>query len=132
MHEIPHRHRRQRHKRRRHRHASCSWISFIDKEGHELTGGGEILEHIHRIDNTLALPQLNECLFTVVCDVNNPLYGPNGAAHVFAPQKGAFKEIICINPKNLPETQAMQHDIAMNNVRQAGRQVATMILRGKS
>jgi glycerate 2-kinase len=26
---------------------------------------------------------------TVACDVNNPLYGPDGAAHVFAPQKGA-------------------------------------------
>ncbi len=26
---------------------------------------------------------------TVVCDVNNPLYGPQGAAFVFGPQKGA-------------------------------------------
>lgn len=26
---------------------------------------------------------------TVLCDVNNPLYGPEGAACVFAPQKGA-------------------------------------------
>ena len=26
---------------------------------------------------------------TVACDVSNPLYGPDGAAHVFAPQKGA-------------------------------------------
>lgn len=29
---------------------------------------------------------------TVACDVNNPLYGPDGAAHVFAPQKGASVE----------------------------------------
>ena len=27
--------------------------------------------------------------FVVACDVGNPLYGPDGAAHVFAPQKGA-------------------------------------------
>ncbi len=29
---------------------------------------------------------------TVACDVNNPLYGPNGSAYVFAPQKGASPE----------------------------------------
>ncbi len=26
------------------------------------------------------------------CDVNNPLLGPNGAAYVFGPQKGAQQE----------------------------------------
>lgn len=30
--------------------------------------------------------------FIVACDVTNPLYGPNGAAPVFAPQKGATPE----------------------------------------
>lgn len=30
----------------------------------------------------------------VACDVDNPLYGPNGAAYVFAPQKGADKEMV--------------------------------------
>lgn len=29
------------------------------------------------------------CKFVVACDVANPLYGKNGAAYVFAPQKGA-------------------------------------------
>ena len=33
-----------------------------------------------------------KCKLIVACDVNNPLYGENGAAHVFAPQKGATKE----------------------------------------
>ena len=28
------------------------------------------------------------------CDVHNPLYGPEGAAHVFAPQKGATPEMV--------------------------------------
>lgn len=30
-----------------------------------------------------------ECSFILASDVTNPLYGPNGAAYVFAPQKGA-------------------------------------------
>lgn len=32
--------------------------------------------------------------FTIASDVNNPLYGENGAAHVFAPQKGATSEMV--------------------------------------
>ena len=31
---------------------------------------------------------------TVACDVGNPLFGPNGAAHIFGPQKGATPEMV--------------------------------------
>ena len=34
--------------------------------------------------------------FTVATDVDNPLYGENGAAQVFAPQKGATPEMVRI------------------------------------
>lgn len=36
------------------------------------------------------------CRFVVACDVTNPLYGENGAAYVFAPQKGATPEQVVI------------------------------------
>ena len=32
--------------------------------------------------------------FTIASDVKNPLYGEQGAAHVFAPQKGATQEMV--------------------------------------
>ena len=35
-----------------------------------------------------------ECSFVLASDVTNPLYGENGAAHVFAPQKGADAEMV--------------------------------------
>lgn len=38
----------------------------------------------HALSNTPALPHIR-----IASDVTNPLYGPNGAAYVFAPQKGA-------------------------------------------
>jgi glycerate kinase len=38
------------------------------------------------------IPHLNECSFTVACDVKNPLFGEDGASFVFAPQKGAAEE----------------------------------------
>ena len=34
--------------------------------------------------------------FTIATDVSNPLYGPNGAANIFAPQKGATPEMVSI------------------------------------
>lgn len=36
---------------------------------------------------------LGECRFTLACDVDNPLYGPNGAARVYGGQKGATPEM---------------------------------------
>lgn len=35
-------------------------------------------------------PNLNNVTFHAVCDVTNPLFGPNGASYIFAPQKGAL------------------------------------------
>lgn len=37
---------------------------------------------------------LREVRFTIATDVRNPLCGENGAAHVFAPQKGATPEMV--------------------------------------
>jgi len=37
---------------------------------------------------------LSEVRFTIATDVRNPLCGENGAAHVFAPQKGATPEMV--------------------------------------
>ena len=37
---------------------------------------------------------LGECVFTLACDVTNPLCGPRGAAAVFGPQKGATPDMV--------------------------------------
>ena len=67
---------------------------FLDEKGEEVGWGGQALRHIRRIDSTRAHRTLQECRFHAACDVHNPLYGPNGAAYVFAPQKGAAPEIV--------------------------------------
>ena len=38
--------------------------------------------------------ELDSVRFTIATDVTNPLCGENGAAHVFAPQKGATQEMV--------------------------------------
>ena len=40
------------------------------------------------------IEELKHVHFTIATDVKNPLYGKNGAAHVFAPQKGANPEMV--------------------------------------
>lgn len=63
---------------------------FKDKDGQEIGPmRGAWLKRITCIDTTNVPPMVREAQFTAACDVNNPFYGPLGAAQVFAPQKGA-------------------------------------------
>lgn len=58
---------------------------FLDAGGKDIPLGGGGLIHLQRIvPSSLSLPRI-----TVLCDVTNPLCGPQGAAQIFAPQKGA-------------------------------------------
>lgn len=67
---------------------------FFDANGELLSGRGEILQRVARIDADRVMSQLAECEIVVACDVKNPLYGESGAAYVFAPQKGADKAMV--------------------------------------
>lgn len=62
---------------------------FLDSDGQELPPVGASLAKIAEIDAKNALPALRDVRFTIACDVTNPFCGPDGAAAVFAPQKGA-------------------------------------------
>lgn len=68
---------------------------FFDREGRLLgTGSGKIMEQVFTIDRSSVHPNLKEAEFTVACDVRNPFCGPQGAAFVFARQKGADDKMI--------------------------------------
>ena len=67
---------------------------FYDCKGHLVAGCGARLERVAQIDASCAMPELKECLLEVACDVKNPLYGPQGAAHIYAPQKGASPHVV--------------------------------------
>jgi glycerate kinase len=69
--------------------AALGW-KFLDAKGLELVPTGENLAHIASISPS----DLASCIFTVVTDVENPLAGLTGAAHVFAAQKGASVTVI--------------------------------------
>ena len=61
---------------------------FADASGRELAPTGENLTKAEII-TTNADYRLAESSFTLACDVENPFCGSLGAAHIFAPQKGA-------------------------------------------
>ena len=65
---------------------------LLDVEGNDLAHGGGPLATLGRVDLSGLDPRISGTKFTLAADVDNPLTGPNGAAHVFAPQKGASPE----------------------------------------
>lgn len=74
---------------------------FLDSEGKDVGLGGDALGRIAHIDNSGALLALNESRFSVACDVDNPMYGERGAAHIYGKQKGANEEDILILDANV-------------------------------
>lgn len=62
---------------------------FFDENGAPIGCEGNPLLRVASISDENVLPELAECTFVAASDVTNPFYGPNGAAHIFAKQKGA-------------------------------------------
>ena len=62
---------------------------LLDADGQELRPGGAALAELDRLDLSGLHPALAETRVVVASDVDNPLLGPNGAAAVYGPQKGA-------------------------------------------
>ncbi len=74
---------------------------FYDKNGQLLNPTTEKLNYIERIDTEKMDPRLQQISIAIASDVDNPLTGPNGAAYVYGPQKGAEKGDLKILDQNL-------------------------------
>ncbi len=75
--------------------AQALGFRLLDADGHEIKErGGQVLERIRAVDPSAVCPELAGSDIRIACDVTNPLTGPNGAAHVFGPQKGATPEMV--------------------------------------
>ncbi|MGN1232535.1 MAG: glycerate kinase [Candidatus Cryptobacteroides sp.] len=74
---------------------------FLDNAGRILPGCGESLVNVADIDASGVHPGLETASFTVACDVDAPFCGPDGAACVFSPQKGAGPEDVAMLDRGL-------------------------------
>lgn len=73
--------------------AQALGAELLDREGREIGFGGEKLRKLDRINISNLDARIGESTVTVASDVDNPLCGEKGAAHVYGPQKGASPEM---------------------------------------
>ena len=86
----------------------------LDIDGNDVKGTGQGLLNVHTI-----IPsdlKLDEITIQVACDVNNPLYGPNGAAYVYGHQKGADPEMVKTLDQGLRNFSSVIKDTFMMDV----------------
>lgn len=72
--------------------AAALGVRFFDRTETPFVPTGGTLGEVERIDVSAARERLRGVEITAMCDIDNPMYGENGAAYVFAPQKGAGPE----------------------------------------
>lgn len=73
---------------------SALGFRFTKENGEEICPIGEGLKDLAEIDATSVPESLLQCSFQIACDVENPLYGENGASLVYGFQKGGNKEML--------------------------------------
>lgn len=73
--------------------AACG-VRFINAAGEEFIPVGSTLQEIAHIDVSRLDTSLKNLKITAMCDIDNPMFGENGAAYVFAPQKGANNAMV--------------------------------------
>lgn len=71
--------------------AQALGVRFLDRHDELIIEPltGQTLDRIAGIDLIARDPRLSHAIVQVACDVTNPFHGPDGAARVYAPQKGA-------------------------------------------
>jgi len=81
--------------------ASAIGARFLDSHGQVFVPKGKSLIDIADIDLSGIDPMFNDIEIITMCDIDNPMYGPKGAAHIFAPQKGANPDMVIVLDEGL-------------------------------
>lgn len=74
--------------------AAALGVKVLDREGREFLPTGQRLTEIKCIDVSGLDRRIGKLELKLMCDVENLLCGPKGAARVFAPQKGADPQMV--------------------------------------
>lgn len=96
---------------------------LYDSIGNLIPPEGNPLLNVQCLSDEKALSALKECTFTIASDVTNGFYGKNGAAYVFAKQKGASEEeieILDLHLQKLASLYKCMYGIDVQSIRGAG------------
>ena len=74
--------------------AAAAGVKFYNAAGESFVPTGGTLCEVADMDLSGLHPALQGVEIVTMCDIDNPMYGTNGAAYVFAPQKGADEECV--------------------------------------
>lgn len=81
--------------------AAALGVRFINYLGEEFIPSGGTLSAIHSIDTSHINPLVHSTEIIAMCDISNPLYGREGAAWIFGPQKGADHDMVLLLDEGL-------------------------------
>lgn len=98
-------------------------VEFYDEKGNALEGNGENLIKIKSINTKNICSGFKSANIILATDVKNVFYGNNGAAYVFAPQKGADEKTVKLlddGLKNLSNVIKAQYKIDLETVEGSG------------
>jgi glycerate kinase len=74
--------------------AQALGVRLLSGDGDDLKRGAAALMSLERIDTSGRDPRVEETTIYAASDVTNPLCGPEGAAAVYGPQKGADDQMV--------------------------------------
>ena len=74
--------------------AKALGIRLLNRDGKEVAPHCAGLEELAHIDAAGMRPEFREIPILIACDVKNPLCGPEGASHIYGPQKGADAHMV--------------------------------------
>lgn len=81
--------------------AAALGTKFFAEDGSCFVPAGDTLEKVVSIDNARTEAFLAGVEIQAMCDIRNPMFGENGAAFVFGPQKGAGPREVLELDRNL-------------------------------
>jgi glycerate kinase len=88
-------------------------FKFFDKTGTQLRAAGESLNKVATMEAPASMPNI---IIDIACDVQNVLHGKNGAAHIYAPQKGATASEVIVLDNGLRNFAAMLLHVTKRDV----------------
>jgi glycerate kinase len=102
---------------------SALGVVFLDGQGERLIATPEFLINMAKIDTSELDARILNCEVVILCDVDNQLLGPQGAANIFGPQKGASTDDVQVLEsflKNFATVSAAQTGIDMADIKHGG------------
>jgi glycerate kinase len=98
-------------------------VRFYDSLGNSFMPVGESLDKVKKIDISNLDNRLSTVEIITMCDIDNPPYGKQGAAYVFAPQKGASeKDVVLLDNgvKNMCDVYFKDYGVDLSNLKGGG------------